>query len=145
MLHDWLFFQFAFVGLANCVINKTYINEKHRNELEAPSTTKQSCWLELPVERPGALFGPVISSLPPSLPLFWPATERSTRLLPRWPWDELNWALLSIVISVLPMSFYLVIIPKPFQDLPNAMNAAEITDKLGLHSLRNRNWYIQVR
>ena len=31
------------------------------------------------------------------------------------------------------------------QDLPNAMNAAEITDKLGLHSLRNRNWYIQVK
>ena len=31
------------------------------------------------------------------------------------------------------------------QDLPNAVNAAEITDKLGLHSLRNRNWYIQVR
>ena len=30
------------------------------------------------------------------------------------------------------------------QDLPNAMNAAEITDKLGLHSLRQRNWYIQV-
>nr|CAD7264326.1 unnamed protein product [Timema shepardi] len=29
-------------------------------------------------------------------------------------------------------------------DLPNAMNAAEITDKLGLHSLRNRNWYIQA-
>ena len=27
------------------------------------------------------------------------------------------------------------------QDLPNAMNAAEITDKLGLHSLRQRNWY----
>ena len=26
------------------------------------------------------------------------------------------------------------------QDLPNAMNAAEITDKLGLHSLRQRNW-----
>ena len=25
------------------------------------------------------------------------------------------------------------------QDLPNAMNAAEITDKLGLHSLRQRN------
>ena len=25
------------------------------------------------------------------------------------------------------------------------MNAAEITDKLGLHSLRNRNWYIQVK
>ncbi|KAJ0859836.1 putative small GTPase superfamily, ARF/SAR type, P-loop containing nucleoside triphosphate hydrolase [Helianthus annuus] len=29
------------------------------------------------------------------------------------------------------------------QDLPNAMNAAEITDKLGLHSLRQRYWYIQ--
>ncbi|KAK1387411.1 ADP-ribosylation factor [Heracleum sosnowskyi] len=28
------------------------------------------------------------------------------------------------------------------QDLPNAMNAAEMTDKLGLHSLR-RLWYIQ--
>ncbi|KAJ0978680.1 hypothetical protein J5N97_014154 [Dioscorea zingiberensis] len=29
------------------------------------------------------------------------------------------------------------------QDLPNAMNAAEITDRLGLHSLRHRHWYIQ--
>ncbi|GJP37871.1 hypothetical protein CLOM_g22319 [Closterium sp. NIES-68] len=29
------------------------------------------------------------------------------------------------------------------QDLPNAMNAAEITDKLALHSLRHRCWYIQ--
>jgi ADP-ribosylation factor protein 1 len=29
------------------------------------------------------------------------------------------------------------------QDLPNAMQASEITDKLGLHSLRQRNWYIQ--
>ena len=29
------------------------------------------------------------------------------------------------------------------QDLPNAMNAAEITDKLGLYSLRQRHWYIQ--
>ena len=28
------------------------------------------------------------------------------------------------------------------QDLPNAMNAAEITDKLGLHSLRQRHWYL---
>ena len=27
------------------------------------------------------------------------------------------------------------------QDLPNAMNAAEITDKLGLHALRQRRWY----
>jgi ADP-ribosylation factor protein 1 len=30
------------------------------------------------------------------------------------------------------------------QDLPNAMSVAEITDKLGLHSMRNRKWYIQV-
>ncbi|EJD01139.1 ARF/SAR [Fomitiporia mediterranea MF3/22] len=30
------------------------------------------------------------------------------------------------------------------QDLPNAMNAAEITDKLGLPSLQNRIWYIQA-
>ncbi|KAK9012496.1 hypothetical protein V6N11_040545 [Hibiscus sabdariffa] len=29
------------------------------------------------------------------------------------------------------------------QDLPNAMNAAEITGKLGLHSLCERHWYIQ--
>uniref|UniRef100_A0ACD5WD54 Uncharacterized protein n=1 Tax=Avena sativa TaxID=4498 RepID=A0ACD5WD54_AVESA len=29
------------------------------------------------------------------------------------------------------------------QDHPNAMNAAEITDKLGLHSLCQRHWYIQ--
>ncbi|KAH9248601.1 ADP-ribosylation factor [Batrachochytrium salamandrivorans] len=30
------------------------------------------------------------------------------------------------------------------QDLPNAMNAAEITEKLGLQSLRQRNWWIQA-
>ena len=30
------------------------------------------------------------------------------------------------------------------QDLPNAMNAAEITDKLGLHALKQRHWYIQA-
>lgn len=30
------------------------------------------------------------------------------------------------------------------QDLPNAMNAAEITDKLGLHNLKQRTWFIQV-
>lgn len=29
------------------------------------------------------------------------------------------------------------------QDLPNAMSTAEVTDKLGLHSLRNRNWFVQ--
>ncbi|CAD6567327.1 MAG: hypothetical protein CYPHOPRED_001617 [Cyphobasidiales sp. Tagirdzhanova-0007] len=30
------------------------------------------------------------------------------------------------------------------QDLPNAMGAPEITDKLGLHALRNRDWFIQA-
>ncbi|ORZ31558.1 ADP-ribosylation factor family-domain-containing protein [Catenaria anguillulae PL171] len=30
------------------------------------------------------------------------------------------------------------------QDLPNAMQAAEITDKLGLQSIRQREWYIQA-
>ena len=29
------------------------------------------------------------------------------------------------------------------QDLPNAMSTAEVTDKLGLHSLKQRNWFIQ--
>eukprot|EP01004_Peranema_trichophorum_P008499 NODE_7256_length_795_cov_162.538690_g6647_i0.p1 GENE.NODE_7256_length_795_cov_162.538690_g6647_i0~~NODE_7256_length_795_cov_162.538690_g6647_i0.p1 ORF type:complete len:183 (-),score=29.91 NODE_7256_length_795_cov_162.538690_g6647_i0:145-693(-) len=29
------------------------------------------------------------------------------------------------------------------QDLPNAMSTAELTDKLGLHSLKHRTWYIQ--
>lgn len=29
------------------------------------------------------------------------------------------------------------------QDLPNAMNIGEMTEKLQLNSLRNRNWYIQ--
>ena len=31
------------------------------------------------------------------------------------------------------------------QDLPHAMNPAEITDKLGLHNMKSRNWYIQVK
>merc|ERR1712048_512585 len=29
------------------------------------------------------------------------------------------------------------------QDLPNAMTAAEITEKLDLHSMRNRQWFMQ--
>merc|ERR1719185_30833 len=29
------------------------------------------------------------------------------------------------------------------QDLPNAMTAAEVTEKLGLHSMRNRQWFMQ--
>ena len=45
-----------------------------------------------------------------------------------------------LVVMILCCSCFLFL----FQDLPNAMNAAEITDKLGLHSLRQRNWYIQA-
>uniref|UniRef100_A0A803TKR5 Uncharacterized protein n=1 Tax=Anolis carolinensis TaxID=28377 RepID=A0A803TKR5_ANOCA len=30
------------------------------------------------------------------------------------------------------------------QGLPNAVNASEITEKLGLHSLHHRNWHIQA-
>eukprot|EP00008_Paramoeba_atlantica_P002902 CAMPEP_0201486518 /NCGR_PEP_ID=MMETSP0151_2-20130828/10585_1 /ASSEMBLY_ACC=CAM_ASM_000257 /TAXON_ID=200890 /ORGANISM="Paramoeba atlantica, Strain 621/1 / CCAP 1560/9" /LENGTH=182 /DNA_ID=CAMNT_0047871207 /DNA_START=63 /DNA_END=611 /DNA_ORIENTATION=- len=29
------------------------------------------------------------------------------------------------------------------QDLPNAMSTSEVTERLGLHALRQRNWYIQ--
>mmetsp|Transcript_3315 Transcript_3315/g.7885 ORF Transcript_3315/g.7885 Transcript_3315/m.7885 type:complete len:181 (-) Transcript_3315:91-633(-) len=29
------------------------------------------------------------------------------------------------------------------QDLPNAMSAAEVAEKLGLHGLQNREWFIQ--
>jgi len=29
------------------------------------------------------------------------------------------------------------------QDLPNSMTAAEMTEKLGLHTVRNRQWFIQ--
>eukprot|EP01105_Mastigella_eilhardi_P003435 TRINITY_DN1439_c0_g1_i2.p1 TRINITY_DN1439_c0_g1~~TRINITY_DN1439_c0_g1_i2.p1 ORF type:complete len:201 (+),score=80.93 TRINITY_DN1439_c0_g1_i2:64-603(+) len=30
------------------------------------------------------------------------------------------------------------------QDLPQAMSVAEVTDKLGLHNLRTRKWYMQA-
>jgi len=30
------------------------------------------------------------------------------------------------------------------QDLPNAMSVQEVTDKLGLNQIRNRQWYIQA-
>lgn len=48
-------------------------------------------------------------------------------------------------IAVISSCMFLQILPIFYQqDLPNAMNAAELTDKLGLHSLRHRNWYIQA-
>jgi len=30
------------------------------------------------------------------------------------------------------------------QDLPNALKPSELTEKLNLHNMRNRNWYIQA-
>ncbi|RWS26158.1 ADP-ribosylation factor 1-like isoform X3 [Leptotrombidium deliense] len=55
------------------------------------------------------------------------AREELTRMLAE---DELRDAVLLIFANK--------------QDLPNSLSAAEITDKLGLQSLRNRNWYIQA-
>lgn len=50
-------------------------------------------------------------------------------------WKVVGWQQVILVVNCLFVGL---------QDLPNAMNAAEITDKLGLHSLRHRNWYIQA-
>ena len=79
--------------------------------------------------------------------------------------------LLALVLLLIPLSFFLTSSPCPRppardelhrmlnedelresvllvfankQDLPNAMSAAEMTDKLGLHGLRQRKWYIQA-
>jgi len=52
--------------------------------------------------------------------------------------DELDKMLKSDELNEAPL---LVFANK--QDLPNAMSVAEVTDKLGLHMLRNRLWYIQ--
>jgi len=37
----------------------------------------------------------------------------------------------------------LILVMANKQDLPNAMNASELSDKLGMHSLRHRKWYMQ--
>ncbi|XP_030634537.1 ADP-ribosylation factor 3b isoform X1 [Chanos chanos] len=67
------------------------------------------------------------------------AREELMRMLAE---DELRDAVLLVFANKqVSFSLYLSIL---FIDLPNAMNAAEITDKLGLHSLRHRNWYIQA-
>ena len=58
--------------------------------------------------------------------------------------DELRDALLLVFANKqdLPVSFYFLHITNSTLTLSyqNAMNAAEITDKLGLHSLRQRAW-----
>lgn len=53
-------------------------------------------------------------------------------------WKQLNTSRLVYLQDELRDAVLLVFANK--QDLPNAMNAAEITDKLGLHSLRQRHW-----
>ncbi|XP_070250019.1 ADP-ribosylation factor 2-like isoform X2 [Myotis yumanensis] len=55
------------------------------------------------------------------------ALEELTRLLME---DELMGAVLLVFANK--------------QDVPNAMSTAEITDKLGLQSIRRRNWHIQA-
>lgn len=55
------------------------------------------------------------------------AREELIRMLAE---DELRDALLLVIANK--------------QDLPHAMSAAEITDKLGLHNLHHRNWYVQA-
>ncbi|EPQ02806.1 ADP-ribosylation factor 1 [Myotis brandtii] len=55
--------------------------------------------------------------------------------------DEAREALMRMVVEFTDIVL-LVFANK--QDLPNAMNAAEITDKLGLNSLHHRNWYLQA-
>lgn len=65
--------------------------------------------------------------LPPAVPV----RSAAALIPPHRPQDELRDAVLLVFANK--------------QDLPNAMNAAEITDKLGLHSLRQRHWYIQAR
>lgn len=81
------------------------------------------------------------------------AREELMRMLAE---DELRDAVLlifankQVCVGIVWFNLYLILFEMMlikcflWQDLPNAMNAAEITDKLGLHSLRNRNWYIQA-
>lgn len=53
--------------------------------------------------------------------------------------EEMNAVLSSDELSGAPL---LVLANK--QDLPGALNAAALTDKLGLNALRSRPWYIQA-
>lgn len=66
-------------------------------------------------------------SLPLSSPLLYAARDELHRMLNE---DELRESILLVFANK--------------QDLPNAMSAAEMTDKLGLHGLRHRQWYIQA-
>jgi len=94
---------------------------------------------------PGPAPAPALPSAPTAVP--WPrlpkpfaphnlrhrAPAPHLRPFPSWTRRQRRFSLAQAILLVFANK----------QDLPNAMNAAEITDKLGLHSLRQRNWYIQ--
>ena len=72
----------------------------------------------------------------PGAPLCWPQATRGCCSPPLLCWGA------SLLQDELRDAVLLVFANK--QDLPNAMNAAEITDKLGLHSLRQRHWCVRL-
>ena len=85
---------------------------------------------------------PLLPPLPPSILCslsFWPFPFSHLRLSPLLARDELHRMLNE---DELRDSILLVFANK--QDLPNAMSAAEMTDKLGLHGLRHRQWYVRA-
>ena len=47
------------------------------------------------------------------------------------------------IVSDREMKDVLLLVFANKQDLPTAMTPADITEKLGLHKLRDRNWYVQ--
>ncbi|KAK7682907.1 Arf GTPase arf1 [Cerrena zonata] len=51
---------------------------------------------------------------------------------------------LSTMLNEAELQNALLLVLANKQDLPNAMNAAEITEKLRLHSIRLRPWFIQA-
>ena len=51
---------------------------------------------------------------------------------------------LQLMLNVDELKQALVLVFANKQDLPNAMNAAEVTEKLSLNSIRKRQWYIQA-
>eukprot|EP00123_Amoebidium_parasiticum_P012095 comp21112_c0_seq1/m.28527 comp21112_c0_seq1/g.28527 ORF comp21112_c0_seq1/g.28527 comp21112_c0_seq1/m.28527 type:complete len:176 (-) comp21112_c0_seq1:333-860(-) len=47
------------------------------------------------------------------------------------------------IVSDREMQEAIILIFANKQDLPNAMKPQEITEKLGMHRIRDRNWYVQ--
>ena len=53
--------------------------------------------------------------------------------------EQLQWLLNEDFLPGLPLVVF-----ANKQDLPNALNTAEIADQLGLHGLAQRAWHVQV-